>query len=190
MRGIVDSTDKEFYEYEYDIPEWFQKAWAWLLNRYPRVKPMPSDQTYWSAFHKLDVKTLKKAIHKAAMDSPDWFPEVRQILGVYALFREHQDSASLYRQPRRAVGISPRVRELLDDFYEKSSIRGMEIEDAAEERELSGAMIQRCEQCTVAQVNDGFWLTCKHSTNNRGTTRPSWGKNCNYFDLKKDQIPF
>ncbi len=75
--------DSETEFYEYDIPEWFQRAWAWLLKRYPNTRKGPSDQTYWHNFRGLHEGTLKKAIVKATEDDPDKFPECKRILGIY-----------------------------------------------------------------------------------------------------------
>ncbi len=74
-------SDTEFYEY--DIPEWFKKAWAWLLKRYPNAKKGASDQTYWHNLRSLHEGILKKALVKVTEDDPDNFPKCQRILGIY-----------------------------------------------------------------------------------------------------------
>lgn len=76
----MDSTEEL---YNYDIPDWFQRAWVWLLQRYPGAKKASADQTYWHNLRGLNERLLKRAIVKATEDDPDKFPECKRILGIY-----------------------------------------------------------------------------------------------------------
>ncbi|MBW2621309.1 MAG: hypothetical protein JRD68_00255 [Deltaproteobacteria bacterium] len=183
----MDSTEKEFYEYEYDIPEWFQKAWAWLLNRYPRVKPMPSDQTYWSSFHNLDHDLIRKAIHGAATDSPDWFPKVEAILGVYSILKRNSETSV-----RSLEGPPIDVQDFLRKFKalrESITMKGMEVE--ARGKNLPQETIQRCDLCAEWKgVAGQAFGPCRWAWNDQGTMLASSGGDCENFEPKKDEVPF
>ncbi len=77
----MDSTEQELYDY--DIPDWFKRAWVWLLQRYPGAKKGSADQTYWHNLRGLNERLLKRAIVRATEDDPDKFPECKRIQSIY-----------------------------------------------------------------------------------------------------------